>query len=53
MPAALLSDRATLDDGLTVLDQAARLAAQYGMSHQLRSIEDIRQMYEGATRRRR
>jgi transcriptional regulator with XRE-family HTH domain len=49
----LLSDRATLDDGLTVLDQAARLAAQYGMSHQLRSIEDIRQMYEGAASPRR
>lgn len=49
----LLSDRATLDDGLAVLDQTARLAAQYGMSHQLRSIEDIRRTYEGATGPRR
>ncbi|MDT0453413.1 helix-turn-helix domain-containing protein [Streptomyces hesseae] len=38
----LLSDPATRDDGLTALDAAAKLAAQYGMSHQLASIESIR-----------
>ncbi|MFG2753205.1 helix-turn-helix domain-containing protein [Streptomyces xanthophaeus] len=38
----LLSDPATRDDGLTVLDDAARMASQHGLSHQLRSIEGIR-----------
>jgi hypothetical protein len=41
----LLSDPATADDGLAVLDRSAQLAARYGMSHQLRSIEGIRQTY--------
>ncbi|WP_405569058.1 hypothetical protein OG317_10950 [Streptomyces sp. NBC_01167] len=45
----LLSDRDTRDDGLLVLDQAARVAAQYGLVHQLRSIEGIRAMSEGPT----
>ncbi|MFD7862231.1 helix-turn-helix domain-containing protein [Streptomyces sp. NPDC059783] len=45
----LLSDRATRDDGHVVLDQAAKLAAQYGLVHQLRSIEGIRAMSEGPT----
>lgn len=44
----LLSDTATRDDGLTALDQAAKLAAQYGMSHQLSSVESIRTMTAGA-----
>jgi transcriptional regulator with XRE-family HTH domain len=47
----LLSDRATRDYGVAVLDQAASLAAQYGLSHQLRSIEDIRRTCERAGRR--
>ncbi|MHB9753192.1 helix-turn-helix domain-containing protein [Streptomyces sp. BYX5S] len=38
----LLSDAATRDDGLLVLDRAARTAAQYGLVHQLRSIEGIK-----------
>ncbi|MFE7134770.1 helix-turn-helix domain-containing protein [Streptomyces sp. NPDC057638] len=38
----LLSDPATVDDGVRKLDQAARLAAEYSLSHQLRSIESIR-----------
>ncbi|QTU47440.1 hypothetical protein F3K20_23805 [Streptomyces scabiei] len=38
----LLSDAATRNDGLSVLDQAAQMARQYGLSHQLRSIEGIR-----------
>ncbi|MVO84631.1 hypothetical protein GPA10_07580 [Streptomyces sp. p1417] len=43
----LLSDAATRNDGLTVLDHAARVATQYGLSHQLRSIEGIRRPYDG------
>lgn len=42
----LLSDAATRDDGLLVLDQAAKVAAQYGLVHQLRSIESIKAMGE-------
>lgn len=45
----LLSDPATRDDGLVVLDQAAKVAAQCGLSHQLRSIEDIRNTNQGAS----
>ncbi|MFF7777053.1 helix-turn-helix domain-containing protein [Streptomyces tanashiensis] len=44
----LLSDRATLDDGLRVLDDVAQQAAQYGLTHQLRSITDIRRTADGA-----
>ncbi|MFI1226008.1 MULTISPECIES: hypothetical protein [Streptomyces] len=43
----LLSDPATRDDGHLVLGQAARQAAQYGLVHQLRSIEGIKAMSEG------
>ncbi|MEV0318866.1 helix-turn-helix domain-containing protein [Streptomyces sp. NPDC050658] len=43
----LLSDSATRNDGLSVLDQAAQVATQYGLSHQLRSIERIRRPYDG------
>ncbi|TFI22196.1 hypothetical protein [Streptomyces sp. 4R-3d] len=49
----LLSDRDTRDDGLLVLDQAAKVAAQYGLVHQLRSIEGIKAMSEGPTGLRR
>ncbi|MFJ8477730.1 hypothetical protein [Kitasatospora sp. NPDC094011] len=42
----LLSDGATVDEGLAVLDKAAATAATYGMSHQLRSIEGIRKGFE-------
>ncbi|MFI1951129.1 helix-turn-helix domain-containing protein [Streptomyces xinghaiensis] len=45
----LLSDPATRDDGLRVLDNAAKLAAQAGLSHQLRSIESIRMTTGGQT----
>ncbi|WP_405423004.1 helix-turn-helix domain-containing protein [Streptomyces erythrochromogenes] len=38
----LLSDAATRDDGLNILDKAARVACQFGLSHQLASIEGIR-----------
>ncbi|MFD1657255.1 helix-turn-helix domain-containing protein [Streptomyces caeni] len=43
----LLSDAATRNDGLSVLDQAAQVARQYGLSHQLRSIEGIRKDQQG------
>ncbi|MFE2583754.1 helix-turn-helix domain-containing protein [Streptomyces sp. NPDC059378] len=43
----LLSDTATRNDGLSVLDQAAQVARQYGLSHQLRSIEGIRESSRG------
>lgn len=49
----LLSDAATRDDGLHVLDKAARLAGQFGLSHQLASIEGIRATSEGAAGPRR
>ncbi|MFH9422396.1 hypothetical protein [Streptomyces sp. NPDC017529] len=49
----LLSDSATRNDGLRVLDRAAKVAAQYGMRHQLGSIEGIRTTSEGASRSRR
>lgn len=45
----LLSDPATRDDGLRVLVQAATVAAQYGLVHQLRSIEGVKAMTEGLT----
>jgi transcriptional regulator with XRE-family HTH domain len=45
----LLSDTATRDDGLQVLDQATRTAARYGLVHQLRSIEGIKAMKEWQT----
>ncbi|GAA0394407.1 hypothetical protein [Streptomyces luteireticuli] len=44
----LLSDPVTRDDGLHALDRAAKLAAQYGMRHQLSSIEGIRTTTAGA-----
>ena len=47
----LLSDRATAGDGLAVLRRTAELATQYGMNHQLRSVESIRRDYERPTSR--
>lgn len=43
----LLSDPATRDDGLRLLDQAATLAAQTGLSHQLSSVDSIRSTDRG------
>lgn len=43
----LLSDPATVDDGLRVLDHAATMAAQFSLSHQLRAIEGIRTSLRG------
>ncbi|WP_331731280.1 hypothetical protein [Streptomyces sp. NBC_00073] len=43
----LLSDPATRDDGLHVLDKAATMAARFGLSHQLASIESIKAMSSG------
>jgi len=42
----LLSDKATVDNGLALLTQAARLAHEHSLSHQLRSIEGIRHAFE-------
>ena len=36
------SDTGTSAQGLTLLDETARLALDNGLSHQLRSIESIR-----------
>ncbi|WP_326599038.1 helix-turn-helix domain-containing protein [Streptomyces sp. NBC_01803] len=49
----LLSDPDTRNDGLRVLDDTAKLAAKFGLSHQLRSIEGIRMTTEGASGPRR
>ncbi|MEV5988335.1 helix-turn-helix domain-containing protein [Streptomyces sp. NPDC052051] len=46
----LLSDAATRDDGLRVLGHAARTAAQYGLVHQLRSIESVKASSGGPPR---
>ncbi|MEZ7129721.1 ElyC/SanA/YdcF family protein [Nonomuraea sp. AD125B] len=46
----LLSDRDTVDDGLVILDRAAREAAQHGLAHQLRSIEGIQRTHQGNVR---
>ncbi|MFE1957264.1 hypothetical protein [Streptomyces sp. NPDC059479] len=48
----LLSDPATRNDGLRILDDAAKLATEVGLSHQLGSIESIRMTSEGASRPR-
>lgn len=42
----LLSDKATCDNGLAILNDAAALSAQYGMGHQLGSIQNIRRAFE-------
>ncbi|MGW2508266.1 hypothetical protein ACWC0A_02340 [Streptomyces scopuliridis] len=44
----LRSDPATQDEGMRLLDQADQVAAQYGLGHQLRSIQNIRRTCEGA-----
>lgn len=44
----LLSDRATADSGLALLEGCARISSEYGLMHQLRSIEVIRRAYENA-----
>ncbi|MEU3724959.1 hypothetical protein [Streptomyces sp. NPDC031705] len=46
----LLSDQATRDDGLHVLGKAATMAARFGLSHQLASIENIKAMSTGPSR---
>jgi hypothetical protein len=42
----LLSDAATADSGLALLEGAAATSTEYGMMHQLQSITDIRRAYE-------
>jgi hypothetical protein len=48
----LLSDPATVDDGLSVLEHAAEVAVRHGMKHQLRSIEAVRDTVQEAKRLR-
>jgi hypothetical protein len=38
----LLTDTATITNGLALLSEAAQLAAESGLTHQLRAIETIR-----------
>jgi tetratricopeptide (TPR) repeat protein len=45
----LLSDSATSESGLHLLDQAATTSQQYGMSHQFVSIRNIRRAFERAS----
>jgi transcriptional regulator with XRE-family HTH domain len=42
----LLSDRDTETDGLSLLDEAAALSTQFGLAHQLTSINAIRSGFE-------
>lgn len=42
----LLSDPMTAENGLAILRQSARVSTEYGLSHQLRSIEGIRHAFE-------
>lgn len=42
----LLSDRATYEEGLALLEETSRLAQGSGLNHQLRSIDSIRQSFE-------
>ena len=41
----LLSDRATAESGMTILDRCAKISTEYGLFHQLRSIEGIRSAF--------
>lgn len=43
----LVSDPGTLEDGLRTLDRAQNIATEYGLAHQLRSIEGIRTASHG------
>lgn len=42
----LIADAASVDDGDRVLDAAWRLASEYGLAHQRRSIETMRAQHE-------
>lgn len=42
----LLSDPRTASDGAALLEQAAQLSREFGLSHQLRSITGIRSVFE-------
>lgn len=45
----LLCDPMTAENGLALLGLAARVSSEYGLSHQLRSIEGIRHAFERQT----
>ncbi|HET6504095.1 MAG TPA: hypothetical protein VFG87_25380 [Amycolatopsis sp.] len=42
----LLSDRVTAENGATLLDTCAGISTEYGLMHQLQSIDGIRRTYE-------
>ena len=42
----LLSDRATADNGMTLLEACANISTRYGLLHQLQSIDEIRRSYQ-------
>ncbi|HKS46540.1 MAG TPA: hypothetical protein VJT49_15790 [Amycolatopsis sp.] len=44
----LLSDRATTESGMTLLERCARTSKRYGLMHQLQSIGGIRRVFERA-----
>ncbi|GAB7184488.1 hypothetical protein ATKI12_4319 [Kitasatospora sp. Ki12] len=44
----LLSDRATVEEGLALLNRAEHIADKYGMTHQRRSIQGIRSGFQRA-----
>jgi hypothetical protein len=46
----LLSDKATVENGLTMLDGCARISTQFGLLHQLQSIDGIRRAFERRAR---
>lgn len=46
----LLSDPMTADNGLSILGQAAGMSREFGLSHQLRSIDGIRFAFESQAR---
>jgi transcriptional regulator with XRE-family HTH domain len=48
----LLSDKATWDNGLAMLDSATDIAGQFGLAHQLASMQNIRQSFEYAAGRK-
>jgi transcriptional regulator with XRE-family HTH domain len=42
----LLSDRGTAENGMALLEKCARTSTEYGLMHQLHSIDGIRRSYE-------
>lgn len=47
----LLSDRATAEQGMALLEGCAKLSSEYGLMHQFRSIDRIRRLYKRQSKR--